>query len=429
MRLSILTAVSLMVAQGAVGAEAYRLGGKPVDAYTITYPTRADHNEGVDRANDLQGRLRQLTSKENPITAATAKRKSGTTIALTKPDGMGTFEYKIDVQKGRATVSAGSSWAMNRAIDLLIERIKQGEANAPLSLKGTVEGEVLFPRTDGTTLRILDDNIWEYVEDTIPQVWHQAGIDCRDAARAPEFAQLVRAYMPEVVTFQEYAHHMHDELAPRLKKYGYRPAYKSPDEPWNYTPIFYQPDSLELLTAEYCLFTPKRWSNRGTKSYTAAVFRQRSTGKVFAVINTHLYWKNESMAPGSTNARAGQARLIMAEADHLVSKYDCPVFVTGDMNCYEGQLPMQQFVTSGYVPCYKAATVYGNNDNGHHICAPGEVGERTSRRASSTREEGAIDHCFIYNAKDSEVKRFDCIQDYFTVKLTDHYPNLIDVKL
>ena len=46
------------------------------------------------------------------------------------------------------------------------------------------------------------------------------------------------------------------------------------------------------------------------------------------------------------------------------------------------------------------------------------------------RETGAIDHCLIYDpSKSVEVKVFDCIMEEYTVKLTDHYPNIIDVRL
>ena len=46
------------------------------------------------------------------------------------------------------------------------------------------------------------------------------------------------------------------------------------------------------------------------------------------------------------------------------------------------------------------------------------------------REGGAIDHLFIYDpAGTAEVEVFDCIMEEYTVKLTDHYPNIIDVRL
>ena len=42
----------------------------------------------------------------------------------------------------------------------------------------------------------------------------------------------------------------------------------------------------------------------------------------------------------------------------------------------------------------------------------------------------ALPICFIYNAQEGvAVKVFDCITARFTVKLTDHYPYLIDAAL
>ena len=51
-------------------------------------------------------------------------------------------------------------------------------------------------------------------------------------------------------------------------------------------------------------------------------------------------------------------------------------------------------------------------------------------RRGADRETGAIDHCLVYDpSKSAEVKVFDCIMEEYTVKLTDHYPNIIDVRL
>lgn len=162
-----------------------------------------------------------------------------------------------------------------------------------------------------------------------------------------------------------------------------------------------------------------------------AVLKRKADGKIFAIIGTHLWWKSEKSKPGSTMARASQLRLVMAETDIIRAKYgDIPVFVMGDMNCEEGTVPIQQLIQGGYVPCYKAATVYGDNHNGHHICSPGDGYSVESRRRGPDRATGAIDHCPIFDPSGkAEVKVFDCIMEKYTIKLTDHYPNLIDVRL
>lgn len=282
----------------------------------------------------------------------------------------------------------------------------------------------------GADLRILDDNIWDYSLDTIPPVWQKIGEDPRDNVRAPQFARLISDYKPDVFALQEYSSHMHAEFYPLVQKQGYQIAYESGKD-WNNTPIFYKPEELELLYVKFNLYTPSEWSNHGSKSFTSAVFKRKKDGKVFAVVGTHLWWKSDRMKPGSTQARASQVRLIMAEVDGILAKYqDIPVFVMGDMNCEEKTVPMQQFIQAGYVPCYKAATIYGDTHNGHHVCGPVDGYSVESRRKADNREDGAIDHLFIYDpAGTAEVKVFDCIMEEYTVKLTDHYPNIIDVKL
>ena len=290
--------------------------------------------------------------------------------------------------------------------------------------------EAKFKIAEGADLRILDDNIWDYSKDTIPPKWKEIGEDPRDCNRAPQFARLVNDYLPDVFALQEYSSHMHKEFYPLVQKDGYVIAWESKKD-WNNTLIFYNSKTLEPLYVNYNKYTPEQWCNHGSKSFTSAVLKRKADGKIFAIIGTHLWWKSEKSKPGSTMARASQLRLVMAETDIIRAKYgDIPVFVMGDMNCEEDTVPIQQLIQGGYVPCYKAATVYGDNHNGHHICSPGDGYSVESRRRGPDRATGAIDHCLIFDPSGkAEVKVFDCIMEKYTIKLTDHYPNLIDVRL
>lgn len=287
-----------------------------------------------------------------------------------------------------------------------------------------------FRIAEGADLRILDDNIWDYSKDTIPPKWQEIGEDPRDFKRAPQFARLVKDYLPDVFAFQEYSEHFHKEFYHLVQGDGYVIAWESKKD-WNNTPVFYNSKTIEPLYVNYNKYTPAQWCNKGSKSFTSAVLKRKSDGKVFALIGTHLWWKSEKAMPGSDMARASQIRLVMAEADIIRGKFgDIPVFVVGDMNCEEGTVPIQQLIQGGYIPCYKAATVYGDDHNGHHICAPGDGYSVKSRRRGPDRKTGAIDHCMIYDPSGKvEIRVFDCIMESYTVKITDHYPNLIDVKL
>ena len=423
---------SVSVLMGATWMSAvpqHKIAGTAPAKFTIVYDANAEDEEGKDVATSFQKRMQEVAGVILPVSPANQVKKGYKTISFVHSAGKKVFDYEIKAVKGGLVIDAGGCWAMQKASEYIAAVLAKKDIPSNYKLTGSVEGQFLFPRRSDVNLRILDDNIWDYSLDTIPDVWKKAGIDCRDDARAPEFAQLVRAYMPDVVTLQEYNNHMHVRLFPVLQQYGYAMANNPSVGPWAHTPIMYNPGNIELIEAHNTLYTPEQWSNRGTKSFTVAVFRHKATGKTFAVLNTHLWWQGDGRMPGSTYARASQVRLMMAEAELIKSKYNCVMFITGDMNCEESTIPIQQFIQAGYVQCYKAATVYGNRDNGHHICAPKEVGVRQSRRKGADREIGAIDHCLMYNTQDTEVKIFDCIQAYFTVKLTDHYPNLIDVRL
>lgn len=283
---------------------------------------------------------------------------------------------------------------------------------------------------EGADLRILDDNIWDYSKDTIPPAWQATGDDPRDCVRAPQFASLIADYLPDAFTLQEYSSHFHAEFYPAVEKNGYVIAWESGKD-WNNTPIFYNRKTLELLYVNFNLYTPSKWSNHGSKSFTSAVFKRKGDGKTFALIGTHLWWKSDKVQPGSTMARAAQLRLVMAETEIIRAKFgDIPVIVAGDMNCEENTVPIRQMTQAGYTPCYKAATTFGDTHNGHHICSPKDGWSAESRRKGEDRETGAIDHCLIYDPSGTaEVKVFDCLMHDYLLKLTDHYPNLIDLKL
>ena len=283
-------------------------------------------------------------------------------------------------------------------------------------------------RCEGTNLRLFDDNIWQYDKDVIPETWIPLGIDPRDSVRSIGFAKLVSDYKPDIVTLQEYSSHMDARLAPKLRDMGFANACEQ-DGAWNHTPVFYDSTVVELLKVRYNLYTPKEFSNANTKSFTSAVFRHKATGKDFAIINTHLWWKSDEAQPGSTMARASQIRLMMAEAEVLKAEYGCVVFMMGDMNCEEDTVPIQQLLNEGYIPCYKAAKVFGDNHNGHHRCDPKAFSAESSRKGPD-RATGALDHFFIHNAQDgTEVLTYYCIMDEYTLPLTDHYPNYVDVRL
>lgn len=292
---------------------------------------------------------------------------------------------------------------------------------------GNPAGKYLFPKENGANLRILDMNIWEWdgTREKLPQAWVEAGADCTNEVRSKGFAGLVKAYLPEVVGLQEYSPEMDPLLRPLLEKAGYKMTFM-PDS-INYTPVFYRKSCVKLIeTGHFSHAQP--YNNRGTKSYTTAVFKLKKNGKKFIVINTHLWWKSEKVTKGSDNARLIQLKNIMAEALRLRSIHgNCPVFLIGDMNCNLRSEAMSNVLASGYRTAWDMATVFGDLRCGHHKCDKGGF----SRKQNKTDDGfGCIDHFLILDPSGQvEVKTFHRDYAWFTVMLTDHYPNYADIYL
>ena len=356
MKKQLILSILLLAAFGLQARAQRKIAGTRTADFTIVYCSALEDEEGIDAARTLRQELAGAAQPELRILPDTAFRR-GRAIRL------------VRVSRGDLLIDGGGSWALTKAAQHVAQMLREGDIPRDAHIEGSVEGECLFARAAGSNLRILADNIWDYSRDDIPEAWRLIGEDPRDDVRAPQFAQLVRAFMPDVLDLQEYSLHMHQRFYPLIRRYGYRIAYEG-EEPWNNTPIFYNPETVELVDVNYVLYAPSCWSNIGSKSYTSAVFRKKDTGRLFAVVNTHLWWKSEAAQPGSTYARAAQVRLMMAEAEVLKNKYGCTIFVTGDMNAYEDSLPIRQFIEGGYTPCYKAATDATDNGNGHHICGP-----------------------------------------------------------
>lgn len=334
------------------------------------------------------------------------------------------FDYEIAMgKKGKFVLSSGGYYGAWQAVQDFKKALDKGVDFKKFKLKGKYDGSQIFPYYEGCNLRILDDNIWEYNKEELPEAWEEKGENCLDSYRAPQFAHLVESYRPDIYTMQEYSSHMDGCMAPLLEAQGLKKAYGC-ENGWSFTPIYYREETLELLESIYFSHGPAEFNNHDTKSCTIGVFRHRANGKVFIVANTHLWWKSESAQKGSENARANQMNRIMDTCEELIAKYpEAPVFLIGDLNAQSGKPAIKTAKARGYQEVWDIATVYGDKSRGHHNCSPTKVGVRTGGATSQ------IDHFFLYNNRNTEVKVFERVMFWYTVKLTDHYPNYADIVL
>lgn len=419
----------------------YSIGGVAASEFSIVYAlpgTTCDcWNIEKEIANELKTALFKsqkasisvkesgTSEKEHEILIGNTNRAASKQAYTENSDP---FDYKISMSGGKLVISGGE-WGVRHAANLLInDYINAGKAvPATISVSGNARGKQLFARTTRSNLRIFDDNIWQYDKTTVPDVWSAAGEDPRNSFRGVQFADIVAAFMPDVFGFQEYSSKMEAVFLPKIKNYGYSKCVES--QTVNFTPIFYNPATVQLVKDGYWLFTPAQWSNSNTKSFTWAVFKLKASGYQFAVVCTHLWWKSESEQAGSNQARCEQVNVIRAKVAEIEKEYSCPVFVAGDMNCNLKSDAMKFFLNDSYEPCAQIATVSKDGSKGHHACAESGFAAPTTNTAADNGMS-SIDQFFVHNKGTiAKVLTFKKVYADFTYPLTDHCPNYVDVAL
>ena len=257
--------------------------------YVIVYPAAAEAEEGAEIAAAVAAEVALQTGVQIPVvtdeTPAVKKeiligrtnRPESAAFYAGKPD---TFDWFLGVKGGKVVVAGGGCWALMRAV----ERLGAGVPKKPE--QGNIYGECIFKREEGTNLRILDDNIWDYGKDVNTPEWEALGADCSDNVRARGLLEIVWAFMPDIVTLQEYGPHMDPYFRPEMEARGYKMAY-IPGEVWNHTPIFYNPAAVTLKETKYHKYEPADWSNKGSKSY--GIVRMHSDYDTFIETNFYRY--------------------------------------------------------------------------------------------------------------------------------------------
>ena len=414
------------------GTQAQALTSNSLKSYTIVYSLGAEDEEGIEAAQYLQKAIEAQCGVRLDIQSDEKKAKAreiliGHTLRKESHQAyntaFGPFDYQVKLTGKRLVCAGGGAWALKKAGERIAADLAGGKIGKKYEFAGSVQGEFLVPREEKVNLRILASNVWDFSNKPNPEAWEKMGANCTDSVRAPQFAQLIRAYMPDVIGFQEFSREMTALVEKDVAQYGYKETFVP--EGNNDTPIWYNENTVELIETQYVRFVPALWSNGGSKGYSYGVFRHKGNGKTFILFTTHLWWKGEKVQAGSNTARAAQAHQIVAHCEYLKAQYDCPIFVVGDMNCTEKSKGIRMFLDNGFTPCYQAASGFSDPHNGHHRCNKNGFGRD---RGNRTRAE-AIDHCFIYNGKETQIRHFICEMSAFTVKITDHYPNIIDVIL
>ena len=419
--------------------EGYKIAGTQIEDFRIVYDV--DETEGIckDAAMALRKAIKEYAQTDVQLYAHSSRETEheiligdcGRKENGSLQDG-DSFDWQLKCVNGKLCIEGRSNWAVMGAAKALIDKYISLNTNVPadLELKGSCRNAYIFDKPAGTNLRLLDYNIWAYDKSTIPAGFYADGVllyDPRNENRSRDFATVIKCTGPDVFAFQEYTSAMSERIEPLIVSKYMRCI--TSDSQWNWTPLFYNATTVTPKKVIYKLFEGA-WSNSNSKSFTAALFTHKESGKDFIAIGTHLWWKSESAQAGSDNARLEQAELIIAQAREMLGSYDVPIFVMGDMNCKHASSAIQAFVADGYKSAAKDASEKKDGSRGYHSCSENGFAAETEEQLKDVNGDTAIDHILFKNCENkADVRYYTIIHSSFTYPMSDHAPRYVDVTL
>ncbi len=278
-------------------------------------------------------------------------------------------------------------------------------------------------------IRLMSNNQW--LCDENQPFWKELGLDCSAEAREAGFVRFYRQTEPDLLGLQEVSPLMLEHLMRGLQRVGLPYGVV-----WGRdTPILYRTDRFEVADAAFLIY-PKQvpgqtgeFNNHSSKSYAAAVFRAKKTGKTLAFLSTHLWWKSDDSQdvhyqPGSTAARVYQIGLALRKMDALLSQYNCPQIIVGDLNTPYLSAPITKAKETGFSHAHDITVEYADETNGLHPCGPTVL-----EPYQPMPFEVGIDHILVRNAPKDFVRRFERSMPDWYLSLSDHAPVWIDAEL
>ncbi|MGM9642330.1 MAG: endonuclease/exonuclease/phosphatase family protein [Eubacteriales bacterium] len=243
------------------------------------------------------------------------------------------------------------------------------------------------------------------------------------ATRNAMNAELHYEYLPDVIGLQEASEHASAYFIFMLA-HGYKrvEVTATNSNAHNYTPLIYREDRLEVIDKGYHLFDDGAGDK--SKSITWAVFKDKTTGDVFAVGGTHFYWTSDELGQ---SARLKDAAQVSELAKQITDKYDCPVIVGGDLNCRIDSAPIGVLTGNGFKNLQKLSPNTMDIST-HHAYSEynGELGLYLTPVLPTNPYSKAIDHALVYNDGKLTPKMFRVLYHDYSCLSSDHCPVMVD---
>ena len=187
-------------------------------------------------------------------------------------------------------------------------------------------------------------------------------------------------------------------------------------EKTNYVPLCYKKELGVLAYGyEFLTDTPDK-----SKAITWAVLNQN--GKVFAVCNTHFWWKTGPEHDIIRNKNAHQLAELMK---YLHKKHNCPVFAFGDMNTTVLSEVFKIYEQNGIKHLNDLAEIKCEVSSHHGDPVVTESGRYKGTKTTNDKNY-SIDHIVVLG-DNVIVREYKVIEDSDALDATDHSPVYADV--
>ena len=265
---------------------------------------------------------------------------------------------------------------------------------------------------------------------------------------------LISEYLPDVIGMQEYSLAFHKGMTPLLLKAGYTEVdvshvkSHSDGTKLNYTPLFYRPDTLELIDGGFVMYpeTMPDPSKEGkalnindvsSKSLTWAIFGEKASGKRFIAICTHFMYSAAWLTDEQRHeVRVQNAKNLLKTVEKLRDdpKYSAlPVIMGGDLNCTKDSIEFKTLLDGGMKWLWDISPVK-DNSRGHKQYATYDetLGGYVKSELPPEAPETSIDHILCSSVKggdDVKIHNYVTVTDRLALLSSDHCPRFTDLAL
>lgn len=228
--------------------------------------------------------------------------------------------------------------------------------------------------------------------------------------RQDDVIATVRNYMPDIFGLQEAHLDWMKAFWSNMPEYEYIGVGRDDGkEEGEFSPVFYKKDKFELIDGStfWISETPdvpsRSWDTACTRVCSYAKLREKSSGKIFVAMNTHLDHV-------SVEARRNGVRLV----NEFAQTIDCPMVLTGDFNIPEK------------TDCYPDMIGYGIFSDTKFVAPVTEDNFTFHEFFHHNGERSVID--FVFISKGFKAETYHVIQDKVNgVFPSDHCPVITEI--